>query len=92
MHFKLNLELKVRIKKRICTIIMKYTKTVLSTFLQEKIYKHDFCNSNNFEILNNVMQYKVVISVCLSNHNSGTSAPICLKFSLGIFGEPHECI
>ena len=27
--------------------------------------------------------YKVEISVCLSDHNSGTPGPICLKFRFG---------
>ncbi len=39
--------------------------------------------------------YKVAIfvclSVCLSDHNSGTPGLICLKFVLGISGDPREC-
>ena len=35
--------------------------------------------------------YKVVISVCLSDHNSGTIGPICLKIWLGNSVEPRKC-
>ena len=37
-----------------------------------------------------IYKYKVVISVCLSDHNSGTPYAICLKFWLGNSGEPRK--
>ena len=37
-----------------------------------------------------ILIYKVEIFVCLSDHNSETHGPICLKFWLGTSGYPRE--
>ena len=75
-------------------VVVRFTQQNLgpigSTVLKFIEYKHTDKHLYRYKVVISVC-LSGCLSVCLSDHNSGTTGPICLKLLFENSGDPREC-